>query len=152
MKIPWIIVMLTIMAGCSSPRYVYDFGEQRAIPASQSGVVTVNSIPPPPSEDLVQEEPIASLAVVNQVSSQPLKRQAPEKKGRKIEKQKVVDTPAPRPEVNPANIHADAKRSIIFLLGGGILLLIGGDVFVVVGSLSLLIGMIFGIKWLLRKR
>jgi hypothetical protein len=43
------------------------------------------------------------------------------------------------------------RRSIIFTAGGLVGLLIGGSVFWVVGSLSLMIGLIFFIKWLLRK-
>lgn len=48
-------------------------------------------------------------------------------------------------------MDADLQRSIIFGASGIVALVIGGQVFWVLGSLSLLIGLIFGIKWLLRK-
>ncbi len=45
----------------------------------------------------------------------------------------------------------DLRRAAIFGAGGLVALVIGGNLFWVVGSLSLLIGLIFAIKWLLRK-
>jgi hypothetical protein len=53
----------------------------------------------------------------------------------------------------PADGHLDGdlQRAIIFAAFGVVALLVGGNFFVVTGSLSLLIGLIFGIRWFIRR-
>ena len=64
-------------------------------------------------------------------------------------KQKV-QTPMP-PKSEKGHMDNDLKRSIIFVTAGLFALFIGGTVFWVLGSLSVAIGIIFGIKWVVRQ-
>ena len=54
------------------------------------------------------------------------------------------------PKSEKGHMDNDLKRSIIFVTAGLFALFIGGTVFWVLGSLSVAIGIIFGIKWAVR--
>lgn len=43
------------------------------------------------------------------------------------------------------------RLSLIFFVGGLIVWLIGGPVFTVIGTLAMLTGVVFGIKWFYKK-
>lgn len=62
-----------------------------------------------------------------------------------------VQAPDDQPADLPVKDDPDLRRAAIFGVAGLVALIIGGNLFWVVGSLSLLIGLIFSIKWLLRK-
>jgi hypothetical protein len=64
------------------------------------------------------------------------------------ERPTVTDSP---PSSLPIREDPELRRSAIFTAAGVVALIIGGNVFWVVGSLCLMIGLIFAIKWLLRK-
>ena len=140
-----LIVMLILVMSCASPRYTYDFGT----PASLTPTTRAEQAPrlaPPQTQALTAVTPATAEVV--------LRADPPRaKKGVILNPDPVALAPdrVPPPAADGFPGNADAKRSVIFLVGGLIALLIGGQVFYVAGSLSLLIGFIFGIKWLLRK-
>lgn len=140
-----LIVLSILVMSCASPRYTYDFG------------TPVSHTPPLPSERtprLTAPQTQALMAEAPARAEIILPVETPRTKEEDIRRPHTITTypdrvPPPAADGFPGN--ADAKRSVIFLAGGLIALLIGGQVFYVAGSLSLLIGFIFGIKWLLRK-
>jgi len=138
--------LFLLFASCTAPRYHYNFGQPDA---------TLNRPTERPEypEVLIDQAPELSAAVA--AAPPATVSRAPVGKS-KVQKKLPASTPAVQRNVpdEPAvsnDMPADLKRSVIFLAAGAIALIIGGQVFWVAGSLSLLIGLIFGIKWLLRK-
>lgn len=136
-----------ILAACSAPRYTYDFGQPPSVGHVAGGAESEGIIPAPESSALSAEIHVTSTSVPPAATELPEKRvfrHAPHHSS-------IPDRPSlSRPEPAAPSLDADAKRSAIFLVGGLIALLIGGQVFYVAGSLALLIGLIFGIKWVSR--
>lgn len=140
------LMILSILAmSSSSPRYTYDFGtpvsHTPALPSEQTPRLTA-----PQTQALTAEAPAPAEVIL------PVKPPLAEEEV--IRRPHPIATPpdrVPPPAADGFPGNTDAKRSVIFLAGGLVALLIGGQVFYVAGSLSLLIGFIFGIKWLLRK-
>lgn len=140
--------LVLLLASCASPRYHYNFGRPEAAlnqPAEQ----------PESPEALTPIDHATEFSTAVAPATPATVSPAPAGKS-KIQKKFPASTPAFQRNVpdEPAvsnEMPADLKRSIIFLVAGAIALIIGGQVFWVAGSLSLLIGLIFGIKWLLRK-
>lgn len=142
------IVPLLYLTACSTPRYVYYFPQPLDAvyrpgtvaltpltpPAESSGlhagtVVTPEARPPKGS---VQANPPAIFIL-------PAEKQPPVT---------AIDNP---PKSLPIKEEPALRRSAIFTAAGLVALIIGGNLFWVVGSLCLMIGLIFAIKWLLRK-
>lgn len=69
------------------------------------------------------------------------------------------EAPITRPAIRATPVEKDSNwlkpdlmRAAIFGAAGVVLLFIGSDTFVVLGTLSLMVGLIFAIKWLLRDK
>ena len=150
MRLSITIMMLLILMGCASPRYTYYFPQPQTILNQPREQVTLTPLVPPPGPNAAY----ASTAEVP-VATAPAKVAAaapPAVKGKALPNDAYC-TPVSGGS-NPAlpiKSDPDLRRSVIFAAGGLVALIIGGNVFWVVGSLSLMIGLIFGIKWLLRK-
>lgn len=138
------IASLLLLTACAPPRYSYFFPQPPAI-RDQGHVVTLTPLTPPPNASALHAGsvvgPEAPLARVAPVVVPPAR----------MEDERVKVEIAQRPPAQSIKEDPGLRRSIIFAAGGLVGLLIGGNVFWVVGSLSLMIGMIFFIKWLLRK-
>ncbi len=137
-----------ILAACSAPRYTYDFGQPPSVAPVAGGAEPVRIIPAPESSALSAQIHVTSTSdqpAATERSEERALRHAP----RPAEIQHRPALSQPEPAAPP--LDADARRAAIFVVGGLIALLIGGQVFYVAGSLALLIGLIFGIKWVSRK-
>lgn len=143
----WIGLLLVVSAGCSSPRYTYYF-PQHQDPVEPKFQPTTKPIPPPQQEDMTAStQPETSVPAINRLpEARRTYRQKPT-----FGSVEVSDKAFPSAPPAPAKIENDAKLGIIFFVSGVIVYVIGSPVFTVVGSLAMLIGIIFGIKWLLRQ-
>ncbi len=141
---------IILLSSCSAPRYTYYFDHQHPAPRTESKPMTSRII-------LAPDELFASNDKVLKVTGKQLKTDrswqthVPEPRwgsarvARENREVSLQPTKSDRSKMEP-----DLKRSIIFGISGIVALIIGGQVFWVLGSLSLLIGLIFGVKWLLR--
>lgn len=142
------LVLWACLAACSSPRYTYYFA-QPATPQVESEPVTVPTIESPDWNTLsastgVKTELQSAQSVQPKVNKSRKVAEGPVIKA--SPKHKTANAPAASTKTNK-----DGKLGIIFFVAGVVVYLIGGPVFTVVGALSMMIGVIFGIKWLLRK-
>jgi len=143
------LVLFASMVGCSSPRYTYYFPQaaaspivSRAIPDPAISFPEANSYTASTQLDPALQPKAVSPPKVNQNGVD----EAGEKVTRIKPNQKDDDAPAASAKPNK-----DGKLGIIFFVAGVVVYIIGSPVFNVVGALSMMIGVIFGIKWLLRK-
>ncbi len=140
----FIATISLLTAACSAPRYTYYFPQPDASVEVNQAVTlaTLPSMAPPSSlqasASVVPDQPAATPRVAKKFPADMLLV---------IPSEPGVETP---PEVLIKE-DPDLRRAAIFGAGGLVALVIGGNLFWVVGSLSLLIGLIFAIKWLLRK-
>jgi hypothetical protein len=151
MRVIAVIVFLMGCLSCTGPKYTYDFGQPPAasLPRKTELAKTPELIRERPEfEATLSQEPVAGKATAGLLQRKARARE-------EVEVLRKAEPPGPvvrdSPPLPAKSIDSDLKRSAIFLVGGTVALIIGGDVFVVAGSLSLLIGLIFGIKWLLRE-
>lgn len=140
-----LLVSLLLVTGCAAPRYTYFFPQPAEMAGAKHEVVVVQPRPAPTPSVLAyhdhmeaQQEPKAHPVVT---------RKSLKDRPESIDKPRASD---PYPVVRVKE-DRDLRRAAIFGAGGLVALVIGGNLFWVVGSLSLLIGLIFAIKWLLRK-
>ncbi len=145
-RISWAAML--ILCSCSSPRYTYFFNQPPATVSEIKPVDVIETItPPPPGQFSARNSPFVSPTVRTPAAvAKPV--DGPKQKTTTITERKVNNVKSVKAK---GGMDADLKRSIIFGASGIVALVIGGQVFWVLGSLSLLIGLIFGIKWLLRK-
>lgn len=145
-------VGVLVLVSCAAPKYAYDFGQSQ----------TFASQPVSKALPVKESDPVVESEFTAEVLSKPIATPPVVSPTRLLHRQKS-EVLAIKPVTQPARgvgplppesvkITGDLKRSVIFVVVGGLLLLVGSDTFVVLGSLSLLIGVIFGIKWLLRDR
>lgn len=145
--------LLLGLLSCSSPKYAYDFGEPGAAYSQSSPLRTESpasaSIPratePTPFSSARTEQPLSMK------SSTPMGG-LPRKKAAVFE-----ETPrqAPAQKAAGKNSHflkSDLSRASLAAVVGISFLLIGSDTFVVLGTLALMVGVIFAIKWLFRDK
>lgn len=146
----WLFTILTLLflTACSAPRYVYYFPQPPDVVDRPGGRVTITPLTPPSESSELH----AAAVVTPEVR--------PPKASAKTTPPAIHIVPADErppamardyPTASPIKEDPELRRSVIFTAGGLVALLIGGSVFWVVGSLCLLIGLIFAIKWLLRK-
>lgn len=145
-RISWAAILF--LCSCSSPRYTYFFNQPPATASEIKPVAVTETItPPPPGQFSASSSPTVSPAArTPAVIAKPV--DSPKEKGTTITERKANNVKSVKAK---GGMDADLQRSIIFGASGIVALVIGGQVFWVLGSLSLLIGLIFGIKWLLRK-
>jgi hypothetical protein len=144
----WIVFLALV--SCSPVRYNYFFDRQsKAAPQ-----VVLVDLPMEASsyESVRPSEPaLEASANVRTSHSSPM---APSI--RHTQKRVVAGTPTGVGNLLPAerkndHIDKDLMRSVIFVAAGIFALLVGSTIFWVLGSLSVVIGIIFGIKWLVRQ-
>lgn len=142
------ILFLFSMLSCSAPTYVYDFGQPPAVTSQNRYAAPAPSTPAP-------EQSQTTMTLTASSESHPAsEKQAPRfshKQARTPEpevKQAVSEKPN---QAKPVRFEGDLKRFTFFVVGGVILLVLGSDTLVVLGSLCLIIGAIFGIKWFLNR-
>lgn len=144
------LVFCASLAACSSPRYTYYFS-QPAAPPIVSEPVTVS---------MISEPALNTFPGGNTVNAEWHPTQSVQPKGNQNRRVAAVRGPVvaapPKTKTIPAPAaSADpdkaGKLGLIFFAAGGVVYLIGGPVFTVAGALSMIIGVIFGIKWLIRK-
>lgn len=146
---------LCLLLACSSPRYMYRFAEpQGATMTRQAPVSRVAAPAAHPGPVTPTESPtVYSADVASPVPTRPGKIRGVDEKP-VIQKADPITIPiAIGAKTPPADWRLDGnlQRAIIFAAFGVVALLIGGNFFVVTGSLSLLLGLIFGIKWFIRR-
>lgn len=139
---------MLFFCSCSSPRYTYFFNQPPATVSEIKPLAVAETITPSaPSQFSASSSPVVSPTVrMPAAVAKPLdghKAKAMTKAEKKSDNTKSVKA--------KGGMDADLQRSIIFGAGGIVALIIGGHVFWVLGSLSLIIGLIFGIKYLLKK-
>lgn len=141
---------LVLLGSCSSPRYTYYFDHQYPVLRKESlPNVPLLIQPSEPLEFTASTTPILkNLPTGKSVSFQTPPSRHQINSGHVVSAQKITTVASAKGSTK--KIDADIKRSIIFIAAGVVALIIGTQVFWVLGSLSLLIGIIFGIKWLLR--
>jgi len=140
------IVSLLSLAACSTPRYAYYFPQPPDV-ADRPGTVTLTPLTPPAESSGLQAgtvvTPEVRLPKGSAKTIPPASFIIPEE-----ELPSATDHP---PNSLPIKEDRELRRSAIFTAAGLVALIIGGSVFWVVGSLCLMIGLIFAIKWLLHK-
>jgi len=143
------MVLFASLAACSSPRYTYYFPQAAAAPIVPMPIVDLDiSFPEANSytastqlDPALQPKAVSPPKVIQKgvtEASETVARIKPNQK----------DDDAPAESAKPNN---DGKLGIIFFVAGVVIYIIGSPVFNVLGALSMMIGVIFGIKWLLRK-
>lgn len=141
----WFLILL---AACSAPRYTYYFDRTSA--PTKPPVLTADLSPAviyPP----VVESPLPASPHEITNSNPDVTKGIP--RGRKKEgpvMSKPKDTPA-SPAVKSTRMDSSLKLGILFSAGGIAAMTIGGPILLVIGTLSLIIGVIFVIKWALRQ-
>ncbi len=145
-RISWAAMLF--LCSCSSQRYTYFFNQPPATVSEIKPVAVTETITPSaPSQFSASSSPVVSPMVrMPAAVAKPFdghKAKAITKAEKKSDNTKSVKA--------KEGMDADLQRSIIFGVSGIVALVIGGHVFWVLGSLSLIIGLIFGIKWLLKK-
>jgi len=148
----WIALLI---AGCSSPRYTYFFDRHQALPKTepqfaQRASSVDQDTPQPPSFDDLQLPATAD----RQRMTGAVFAKSP---GHAVQRANVQTPTLVRVPESPlhgqtvSRMDPDLKRSFIFSIVGALALLVTGSSFLLVtGTLSLTIGVIFGIKWFLR--
>jgi len=129
---------------------VYDFGQPAGV-ASQNVYSTPAPLAPTPTEQPKTAMMLTASSESHSVSVERTPGFSHKQQVRAAEsaiKQVVSEKPKP---AKPIRFEKDLKRSVFFVAGGVILLILGSDILVVLGSLCLLIGAIFGIKWFLNR-
>lgn len=145
-RIFWAAMLL--LSSCSAPRYTYFFSQPPATASEIKHVAAIERMPlPSPLQFSASRTPTVSPSVRMPVTVA-VPFDAPTVMATTIAEEKTDNARSTKAK---GGMDADLKRSMAFAAGGIVALLIGGHVFWVLGSLSLLIGFIFGIKWLLRK-
>jgi uncharacterized membrane protein len=143
------IVSLLLLAACSTPRYAYYFPQPPDV-VNKPGAVTLTPLTPPAESSGLQ-----AGTVVTPETRPPQGSARAAAKTTTIRSVPADERPPAMAEDYPAasviKENPELKRSAIFTAAGLVALIIGGNVFWVVGSLCLMIGLIFAIKWLLRK-
>lgn len=146
------LVPLCLLLACSGPKYMYRFAEPQGVTMTRQAPVSRVDAPAAPvtptesptvySADVASPVP-TRLGKIRGVDEKPV-----------IQKADPITIPiAIGAKTPPADWRLDGnlQRAIIFAAFGVVALLIGGNFFVVTGSLSLLLGLIFGIKWFIRR-
>ncbi len=141
-----ILIFLVAAVGCSSPKYTYYFPQVPAVDARDQRVVRHATLP-------AQKEMLTASTEVGHLQTAE-KLPAREAKEAKRKPLPVINGPVAQTDAGPSpvsSVDQDAKLGAIFFLSGVVVYIIGSPVFTVVGSLAMLIGIIFGIKWLLKQ-
>lgn len=154
------VALLLILTSCSAPRYTYYFDQQHYPPRNEKTVEKVDNLLLPPNYQIltmatsgeIEIIPVHTMELQNESKITVLKIPAPgwnekvEVAGKGNLQKRVSGLRA-----TAAPMEKDLKRSIIFGASGIVALILGGSFLWVLGSLSLLIGLIFLIKWTMRR-
>lgn len=146
MRLLLAILSLLVASGCSAPRYTYFF-PRPAAEVETGGEVARVTLEPPALSTVHASANSNADSYTPAVTRNAQTRAARPRPKEIIQPQATYDQPADL----PVKDDPDLRRAAIFGVAGLVALVIGGNLFWVVGSLSLLIGLIFAIKWLLRK-
>lgn len=165
-KITYLLTALVLLAACSGPKYTASFNSYDT-PGSYHTVVTPT------------EAPVAVIdpaTLVASVSEAPLEIKTEETKPVEVRKTYVQMTKTERKALRN-HIKTEIKSTVkehkaklapsstqetnamdkdlmlasIFGAVGVVALIIGGDVFWVIGGISMLIGVVFFVKWIVRQ-
>ena len=99
----------------------------------------------------VLEERTARQTNIEQTLSKPQQRTGLSQWRKEIKMTLKASNKLNRESLAPGSMDKDLKRAILFGAVGLVALIIGGNAFQVIGGLSLLIGLVFLIKWLVRQ-
>ncbi|NOT74686.1 MAG: hypothetical protein HOP08_07135 [Cyclobacteriaceae bacterium] len=160
-----ILVLLTIvaLASCSAPKYSYNFGRpdyyagkksQKAIEVSPL-IVDQESLVASISEQpvVLASNPAADVTALKKTYMQMSKS---EKKALRTHLRNEIKSYVAKKDSEKSQ-HAgnamdnDLKLAAIFGAVGLVGLIIGGSAFNIIGGISLLIGVVFFVKWLIRQ-
>lgn len=153
------ILMVLILVSCSTPRYAYYFDRHQYTTGKSVVTVPMNEFLLPPNQAVLTVSAVAEVEVMPMnVTPKPESREieedlpVTERKERKVLlPQNRAKTQMSIPQAPASTLDRDLKLSIIFGASGIVGLIIGGSVFWVLGSISLLIGVILLIKWVVRQ-
>lgn len=148
MKFPYGCVLGVFLAACSSPRYTYYFPQPASLPIEPTKAELPIMIPPAGEQELeASADEIIRPAIVRPKSG--LRSQKP---SITFPSERTMAQPATAGPPDAARLSDSTfKLSLIFFVGGLIIWAIGGPVFTVIGSLAMLTGVVFGIKWFFKK-
>lgn len=165
-----------VMASCSAPKYTYNFDhyDYNAGKRKQTDAAVV--VVPATEEKTTKEEPVLSASTSAEpvslthevkkvesnspVSYRDLSRAEKKefRKELKNEFKKYVQAVKKGEKIsatgqNSGNLDPDIKLAIIFGSVGVVLFILGGvnEVFTILGAISLLVGVYFLVKWLIRQ-
>ncbi len=155
MKLHRYFIVIGFAFSCAPLRYNYYFDFQQTAP-SKIPVSESNRIIPAPRQDAlgVSTVRVADLSTTNasrktiaSIKSLYDRNQLAPIRTTKGQKKEAVNYAVAE---SSGRMDTDVRRSIIFGASGLVALFIGGQLFWVLGSLCLVIALIFGIKWVLR--
>ncbi len=155
MKTYWFWSGLILLSSCSAPRYTYYFDHQRSLQRRESVTASPQVIRAPNQDGLTTSigKVLEGRSIKKQLQGS--RSSQPDIREQRVDPAAVIhdhrDNFLQPISTSAKGMEPDLKRSIIFGVAGIVAMIIGGQVFWVLGSLSLLIGLIFGVKWLLRQ-
>ncbi len=155
MKMQWLWFGLVVLSSCSASRYTYYFDHQVSNRRTERLSTSHDAIPPPvlvkftASTARGLETPPQSTLAKGSVQRQTDWREPQHRS--MLAKDEIAKLSLPPATSKPKGMDRDLRRSIIFVAAGIVFLLIGTQAFWVLGTLSVLLGLIFGIKWILRR-
>ena len=152
-----IFLMCTILMSCSTPRYTYYFDRQQ-INTGKSATIESRSEFILPTNQAMLTASTSNEDLPMEVNGEPKSREIEnglsvtergERKAHLVESKAKTRMSIPQPPSQ--KLDRNLKLSILFGGSGIVGLIIGGSFFLIVGSISLLVGIILFIKWLVRK-
>ncbi|MBL7848477.1 MAG: hypothetical protein JNL40_13495 [Cyclobacteriaceae bacterium] len=152
MRLPYACLLGVFLAACSSPRYTYYFPQPGSLPIEPTSDEQVVRTTPPEEHALHASTekivtPSQRITKYSRASQKPSGVSAPATMA-VTRAQPVVQAAPP----DTASLSDSTFRlSLIFFVGGLIVWIIGGPVFTVIGTLAMLTGVVFGIKWFYKK-
>lgn len=155
-------VVFIFFVSCAAPRYTYYFDRHHYSLGKEGPTEAVQTLISPPNQEMLTVAAVPGEAeifpvnlIVPEIQNIKIEgaQAAFEMNGRKTElaHEGKASIKTPLPLTTASALDRDLKLSIIFGASGIVALIIGGSIFKVIGSISLLIGLILFIKWLLRQ-
>lgn len=166
-----IVSIATVLAACSTPKYASHFpsgstetGYHAVQPIYRHSLQPASVAEAPAAEVLTASRATAPIVVpVAEAQKKALDAyrnlsKAEKKEVRKLLKNEIKSiikrshgNAAVAPHMAPGGLDHDLKLAAVFGAVGLVGLLIGGNVFWIIGSIALIIGVVFFVKWLMRQ-
>ncbi len=159
-----LLLIVVFLASCAAPKYSYYFdhynynaGRKQSLPSKETSVLVVDPQALTASVTTQPElSPVPSTEPVVVVKKTYMQMNKTERKTLRHDLKKEVKTyiAAKKNSIQAAQaggMDNDLKLAIIFGAVGIVGLIIGGDVFLIIGGIAMLIGVVFFVKWIIRQ-